>query len=522
MQQEPAKRSLDFDRDLSKFTPRQAHATGCLDSGEYKYLMYGGCLGGGKSYWLRWYAVRRLMVLFYKFGLKNAVGMLACEDYPALKDRQLSKIATEFPPWLGKYHADHKTYGRCFILAAKWGAGIIAFRNLDDASKYQSAEFAFILVDELTKNTFEVFTDLRSRLRWPGLPDSECQFAAGTNPGGVGHGWVKAFWIDEIFSDEWASCKHQFKFVPSKAIDNPHLDKDYYKTLDSLPEQLRKAFRDGDWNIFVGQAFDFKREVHVIKSSEHPVPRSAPIYMTFDWGFGKPFSIGWWWIDSDGRAYRFSEWYGWNGVPDVGLRLTDEKIAEGIINREAVMGIDPSTINRLAGHDCWNKKPNFQGGGQGKSTAEVLAEKGIFLTKADPSRSLKIRQFRSRLAVDEKTNLPMVLIYDKCTNFIRTIPNLVVDDTTGEDIDSKGEDHIYDEACQLFMARPVEMTETKRQVDADSQRIDRLTKPIEDNQKAEVVGALIDWRREDQMDEHLREFYEGAHNMGGMVPTCLH
>ena len=62
-----------------------------------------------------------------------------------------------------------------------------------------------------------------------------------------------------------------------------------------------------------------------------PVPEYAPIYMTFDWGFGAPFSVGWWWVDADGRLIRFAEWYGWNGEINKGLRLEDSRIAEGII-----------------------------------------------------------------------------------------------------------------------------------------------------------------------------------------------
>ncbi len=151
---------FDFDADLAKFTERQLQAVYLLDRNFtpgctlpfIKFLLYGGALGGGKSYFLRWVAVRLLMNFFYLRGLSQVQVMLACEDFPSLKDRQLSKIDREFPSWLGKSYSDHKNYGRCFILAAEYGGGIICFRNLDDASKYQSSEWAAILVDELTKN----------------------------------------------------------------------------------------------------------------------------------------------------------------------------------------------------------------------------------------------------------------------------------------------------------------------------------------------------------------------------------
>ena len=78
---------FDFDNDLAKFTPRQKQAIAALDNPLFKYLLYGGALGGGKSYLLRWAAARTLMVASSEFGVKAPVGMLACEDYPALKDR---------------------------------------------------------------------------------------------------------------------------------------------------------------------------------------------------------------------------------------------------------------------------------------------------------------------------------------------------------------------------------------------------------------------------------------------------
>lgn len=462
-----------FDRDIAGFSKRQIEAITLLSSGKIKYLLYGGALGGGKSFLLRWYAIKRLCYLYQIHGIKNAVGMLACEDYPSLKDRQLQKIATEIPSWFGKMHSDHRDYGRSFILHDDWGGGVIAFRNLDDPSKYASAEFAFILVDELTKNTYDVFTFLRSRLRWPGLPDIETQFIGATNPGSIGHGWVKQLWIDRSFPEEWVKptdYRSQFAYVPSKADDNPYLDENYWNTLATLPENLRKAFRDGDWNIFVNQAFtEFSTTTHVIEPI--PVPAQAPIIMTFDWGFGAPFSLQWFWVDSDNRLYLFHEWYGWNGTANQGLRLSDTDIADGIINHEQMIGLDKSRyILRLAGHDCFQKKPDYQGGGQGPSTAETFSDKGLHLVIGKPDRKLKIRAFRERIRIIENEK-PKLLIYSNCKQFIRTIPNLVMDENNIEDIDTKGEDHIYDSCCLVCQARPVSMEQPKSHLNSHEARI---------------------------------------------------
>jgi hypothetical protein len=476
---------FDFDTQLAKFTPRQMAVVRILDRGLAKFILYGGAMGGGKSYLIRWVAVRILMTLFQRFQIRNIPVMLACEDYPSLKDRQLTKISTEFPAWLGSYHDDHKIYGKCFILAPDYGSGIICFRNLDDPSKYQSAEFAAILVDELTKNTYDVFNFLRTRLRWTGIPDEYCVFIGGTNPGGVGHVWVKMLWIDKTFPPEFLSpvdYRDRFAFVQSKAEDNPHLDGSYWNMLFTLPESMRRAFRDGEWEIFVGQAFqEWNRNRHVIKPI-WPIPDHAWLYMTFDWGFGAPFSIGWWWVDADGRIYRFNEWYGWNGTPNQGLRLADSDIGRGILEREEKMQIKERNIIRLANPDCWNRKPDYKGGGQGKSTAEVFSEMGIYLTKADPERKLKIRQFHERLRLPEDPNeMPMLVVYEGCEQFIRTVPAIPIAKNDPEEIDTNAEDHVFDDACEICMARPIALQTAAPPKLQSDRRIDATEMPLHDS-----------------------------------------
>lgn len=514
----------EFDSEIAGFTNRQMEAIGHLDSGSIKYLLYGGALGGGKSYFLRWYGIRRLMILYEVFGVKQPLGMLACEDYPSLKDRQLQKIAREVPSWLGKMHSDHKDYGRCLILNKRWGSGILCFRNLDDPSKYASAEFAFILVDELTKNEYEVFTHLRTRIRWPGIPDVECQFVAGTNPGSVGHGWVKQLWMKKLFGEEWikpVDYRPQFAYVPSLADDNPYLGEDYWAMLNTLPLNLRKAFRYGDWNVFLGQAFpEFSEVTHVIKPVD--VPRNAPIYMTFDWGHSHPFSVGWWWVDSDERIYRFNEWYGWNGTANEGLRIPDKDIAIGIREREKAYNqkLSEDVMIRLAGHDCFSKRPDIYGAGQGPPTSEVFGKIGIHLTKGDSTRHLKIRQFRERLRVQED-GLPMMFVYDTCQNFIRTIPDITMDDKNIEDADTKTEDHVYDEACHICMARPLAMDKPEKKLSSYDKRIIRLKRGDKDSYteyaEREQQKTMNDFEKDYEYGE-MDEYEDG--DDGSLVGTA--
>jgi phage terminase large subunit len=238
---------------------------------KYGFPGYGGAAGGGKSYILRWAALVIALKAFLVHGVRNVKVGLFCEDYPSLTDRQISKMAAEFPAKLGAL-TKTQTDGLVFKLRPEFGGGMILPRNLDDPSKYNSTEFIAILVDELTRNKQEVFDELRKRLRWPGFPVGyNFPFIAGTNPGGIGHAWVKRLWIDRDFPPELADVAHKFAFIQSKATDNEHNPESYYRDLLTLPEQLRRAYAEGDWDIFAGQFFQgVAQELHVSSRSTIP------------------------------------------------------------------------------------------------------------------------------------------------------------------------------------------------------------------------------------------------------------
>ena len=225
--------------ELSNFFPKQKEAQ--LASKRFKFVLFGGSVGSGKSRWLRWMCVYWLMKLFSKYQIRGIRAGLFCEDYPSLQDRHLSKVKWEFPDWLGTFNEAKKEY----TLSPEYGSGTIAFRNLDDPAKYLSVEFAVEGVDEINRNPKSVFDMLRSRLRWPGIPD--VRFLAGCNP--LGEAWVKNMWVKRLFPPEEKE-QYEFVYVPALPTDNPHLPPEYYKGLESLPENQRKAYLEGNWDAF--------------------------------------------------------------------------------------------------------------------------------------------------------------------------------------------------------------------------------------------------------------------------------
>lgn len=199
-----------------------------------------------------------LIKLYDKHDIKGIRAGLFCEDYPSLNDRHLTKIKFEFPDWLGKFNeAKHE-----FTLAPEYGSGIIAFRNLDDPSKYLSVEFAVIGIDEINRNPKTTFDMLRSRHRWPGIKD--VRFLAGCNP--LGEAWVKNMWVKRMFPPDEQE-QYEFVFVPALPTDNPHLPKEYYKSLESLPETQRKAYLEGNWDAF-DEGLDEKGYIRLVNDRE--------------------------------------------------------------------------------------------------------------------------------------------------------------------------------------------------------------------------------------------------------------
>jgi phage terminase large subunit len=277
--------------ELMKPTERQREAFKASDS--HRFTLYGGAGGGGKSYFLRWWCLRQLLKLYAETGIEGIRVGLFSMDYPTLTDRQISRINREFPEWMGSLRKT-QTDGYNFQVLPEFGGGTIALRNLDDPSKYRSAEFAAIAVEELTENTKETFDDLRFRLRWPGI--SRPCFVGATNPGGVGHHWVKDFWIDARFPKELQSFRDEFKYVPAKVLDNPHITSNYYEDLLSLPDAKRRALAEGDWSVPEGQYFtNFERD----ERSIHPsvlgqiIKPWWPKWISMDWGFKHHSSIHW-------------------------------------------------------------------------------------------------------------------------------------------------------------------------------------------------------------------------------------
>lgn len=410
--------------ELVNWTPKQATAVAAAEHA--RYLLYGGARGGSKSHFVRWYLVYWLINSYIHDGLENVRVGLFCETYPDLRDRQINKMAVEFPLWLGQIKETQQD-GLCFFLAPGLGGGKIALRNLDDPSKYQSAEFAVIAVDELTKIKLDTFNILRGSLRWPGV--HRTLFIGATNPGGIGHMWVKQFWLDKQFPPEMDGIKDQFAFIQSLPADNPYLDQSYWDELNSLPPDLRRAWVEGDWNVFEGQAFtSWRPDKHIVQP--FTIPEWWPKTRGIDWGYNNPWCCLWGARDPDtGRRYIYRELYL--------TELTDRQQARAVRENTDVAELINLTF---ADPSMWARKTT---GNNVTSTADEYAAEGVTLTRASNDR-LDGKRKVDRLLGNLPDGSPGLQVFSTCVNLIRTLPALPYDRTRVEDVDTDAEDHAYD------------------------------------------------------------------------------
>lgn len=419
-------------------------------------VLFGGARGGGKSY--------GLLLEWLGHATKHekaARGIFFRRTYPELEE--IERICSDiFPKTGARLNVGRRTW--------MWPNGAtLRLRHLsrdEDADLYQGHSYSAIYLDEMTTFSSPVPIDkIRATLRSAaGVP---CVFRASANPGGPGHNFVKARYIDPApplhahYSEE-AKCFRVF--IPAKLDDNIALlsgDPHYWKRVEAAAagnEALLRAWRHGDWNITAGGMFDDLWDANVHVLDPFKVPHSWKIYKAFDWGSSKPFSVGWWAIADGtvphegvkrlprGSLVRIAEWYGWNGKPNEGMRMVSSEIARKILAMEEAMGytVLPGPADLPSAQDA------------GMDMASDFARMGIRWEKIDSKfRIAGWQQIRRLLLAAKQVPMeePGLFVFNTCRQFIRTVPVLSRNQENTDDADSTAEDHIADETRYMVMFR---------------------------------------------------------------------
>jgi hypothetical protein len=372
---------------------------------EASETLFGGAAGGGKSY------AQLIDAFLFAVKYQGSKQLILRRTYKEL-DRSLIRVAHEiYPRDLYKYNAG-KHEGRF-----KNGS-IIDFGYCDkesDVYNYQSAEYDVIRFDELTHFTEQMYVYLISRVR--GTNGYPKQIKSSTNPGGVGHAWVKSRFIDIGAPNQ----EHNGKiFIPAMVQDNVFLmenDPGYVKRLEKLAEKDKQALLFGNWDIFDGQYFtEWNRGIHVIEPFE--IPKHWRRYFVMDYGLD--MLAGYWIaIDTYGRAYVYRELY-----------------QSGLIISEAAKRIcsltDEDIYANIAPPDLWNRRQDT-----GKSAAEIFAENGVRLVRANNDRVqgwYNLKEWLRPCEDEQGETIAPLRIFSNCLNLIRTLPSVAMDSKNPNDV----------------------------------------------------------------------------------------
>jgi len=451
-------------------------------------LFYGGERGGGKSDFQLGF--QEDGALRYK---EHWRGIMFRKTYTELEE--LQGRALEVFPTSGAIYKAHSSadfpYSNCWYWPNGATTKMRYIEHERDYGRYHGHQYTGISFDEVTEyptpnGLLKMLSTLRSA---HGVP---CSVRLTGNPGGVGHGWVKQRYVDICppmtpYTDKETNFTRMF--IPSKTSDNQKLlqsDPNYRSRILASTygnDALRKAWLKGDWNIVAGAFFNRWSSENIIEP--FAIPDSWTRFISGDWGSAKPFSFGWWAVASDdtevnnkwiprGAMVRYREWYGVKrdesgGVmPDVGLKLTAEKVGQGLKERTSERidygVIDPAAFSKDGGPSIHDRMHDAGAIYFRRADNKRVAARGAMGGWDQVSSRIEGEDFGVPMG-----QRPMIYCFNTCTDSIRTIPIMQHDTNRPEDVDTKMEDHAADDWRYACMSRPyvkVSSIETKRNQDA--------------------------------------------------------
>ena len=379
-----------------------------------RYVCYGGARGGGKSWCVQHKSV--LMAARYA-GIRILILRRTLVELRENHIRPMRRMLRGV--------ADYRSTDKAFEFP---NGSLIVFGYCDsegDVDQYQGQEYDVIFLDEATHFTEYQYATLTAALR--GANDFPKRMYLTCNPGGPGHAWVKRLFIDRDFRG--GERPEDYVFIPAKVTDNRVLmdkDPEYVRRLDNLPRGLREAWRDGNWDVFVGQYFtEWDREKHVCEA--FPPSPWWRWYVTMDYGLDMlaALLIG---VDEAGYAWVVGEVYEGRDRGEG---------HDGLIISEAAEAVRPlageKTITAyLAPPDLWNARQE-----SGKSVADIFAEHGVYLTKTSNDRVngwLAVKEWLKVREGEDGIKRPRIRFFPNCRNIIRCLPLLQYDEHRANDV----------------------------------------------------------------------------------------
>ena len=424
----------------------------------HRHVAYGGARGGGKSWAVRTKA--KILACEYP-GIKL---LIVRKTYRELANNHIDVLRPELHG-IAKYNKSDKVF--TFRNGSTLAFGYCATDS--DLMQYQGAEYDVIFLDEAGQLQEDWIKKINACVRGTNGFPKRTYYTL--NPGGPAHGYFKRLFVDRRFED--GERPENYSFIQALVTDNKALmatQPDYITELENLPPKLREAWLYGSWDIFEGQFFeDFRpdppvklakdlgttveelrkqhRWCHVIEPFEPP--RGWNIMRSYDFGYGKPFSVGYWAVDYDGVLYRIMEMYGCTATPNEGVKWSPDeqfrRMAELERSHPWLKGRE--MVDSVADPAIWDAS-------RGESIAETATRYGIYFSPGDNQRIPGWMQVHYRMQFDENGYARMY-VFNCCKAFIRTIPLMMYSETKPEDLDTDLEDHVADEVRYMCMSRPI-------------------------------------------------------------------
>jgi phage terminase large subunit len=376
------------------------------------YTAYGGARGGGKTHAVR---TKAGMGAFTYPGIQI---LIMRRTYPELQSNHIEPMLRMLPQELVAYNGSlHKLYF--------YNGSVITFGHwsgVESELEYQGQEFDWIFIDEATQFTEREFRYLGGCLRGVRGIQIPKRMYLTCNPGGVGHRWVKRLFIDRDFkknpeNPEADEKPEDYSFIFATVEDNTHLlesSPSYLQQLSSLPENLRRAHRYGDWDAISGAYFpEFRAGLHTCQPFK--IPAHWERYRAFDYGLDC-LACYWVAVDETGRSYVY------RGVKQSGLIVQD---AAKLITD---MTPDNEGINiTFAPPDMWSRQKDT-----GKTMAEIFMTNGVPIIPVNNNRVQGHMLIKEQLAVQEDGK-PGLIIFDTCKELIQDLQDIQADEKNPND-----------------------------------------------------------------------------------------
>jgi phage terminase large subunit len=407
-------------------------------------ILFGGAAGGSKSHWLRWHLLKKCL----KYpGLR---ALLLRRQFTELEQTHLLAIRTEVPGQLARYDSSRHR----LVLP---NTSILQFGHCNtdaDFASYLSTEWGIIGVDEGTQFTPYQLTMLPSRLRTT-IPGFQTQFCIASNPGGPGHLWLKSHFLEHsVDPAEHPDYKpEEWVYVPSRVQDNPYLTEGYVGRLKQLPEHARRAYLDGDWDVFEGQAFGEWRASHHIQ--RYDPPAGWRWWGGMDWGYNDHCAVYFLAAGPRDILCRHEIYLRKKAPYDVGYLVGQkakpypmEYIAYGVDMKQDRMG-GPTILEE------------FQRGLMDANPTSPIP--AISVNAGPGSRAAGKMLVHEHLKFEALADgtIPQwsgakIRVHPECANLIRTLPALPIDPNNSEEIDKDADDHCYDALRYALMSESSE------------------------------------------------------------------